>query len=140
MEFPSRQAPSRPEMSRLLSSNGEDGPSRGGFAVARMALWSVCYFAFYFGQQIAELLAPLLLVIGLGWAVLPHLIQAITTSASSADPQARDVMNHVVGSIPQQLTISGHVLTPTSLIFDGFLLMALAAIGATLSALAARNM
>lgn len=123
-----------------MMNPSENGPPRSGFALVRTAIWAVVYFAFYFGQQIAELLAPVCLIAGLGWAVLPHLIQAITTSASTADPQARDVMNHITGSIPQQLVLSGHLLTPSSLIFDGFLLMALAAIGATLSALAARNM
>ncbi|GAN53718.1 hypothetical protein Tasa_010_265 [Tanticharoenia sakaeratensis NBRC 103193] len=118
----------------------DTGSNPNVIAILRMALWSVCYFVFYFGQQIAELLAPLVLILGIGWALLPHVVDAITTSLPNADPQARDVMNHVAGNIPQQITLAGHLMTPSSLIFDGFLLMALAAIGATISALAARNM
>ncbi|EHH67648.1 hypothetical protein [Gluconobacter morbifer] len=125
---------------RLLNTRDDGKISFSTGNMIRAAIWSVCYFAFYFAQQVAELLAPLLLIIGIGWALLPHLVQAITTTAASADPQARDVMNHVAGTLPTQIQIGSHLLTPGSLIFDGFLLMAVAAAGATLSALAARNM
>lgn len=132
--------PSRNLTDRLLNSrSGESGPLSTG-ALIRTCIWSICYFAFYFAQQVAELLAPLLLILGLGWYILPHIVNAITTSAASADPQAKDIMNHVAGTLPTHLQIGSHLLTPGSLMFDGFLLMGLAAIGATLSALAARNM
>ncbi|GAJ28055.1 hypothetical protein [Acidomonas methanolica] len=137
MEFPPP-----PAAQRLLTSrdaNRADATARQ-WAILRTGIWSVCYFAFYLAQQIAEILAPLLLVIGLGWAALPTIVRAVTTSAANADPQARDVMSHVVAAIPSQLTVAGHVLTPTGLILDGFLLMGLAALGATLSAISARNM
>ena len=132
--------PSRNLTDRLLTSRtGERGPLSTG-ALIRTCIWSICYFAFYFAQQVAELLAPLLLILGLGWYILPHIVNAITTSAASSDPQAKDIMNHVAGTLPTHLQIGSHLLTPGSLMFDGFLLMGLAAIGATLSALAARNM
>ncbi|MGC5748175.1 hypothetical protein J4P41_05960 [Gluconobacter sp. NFX36] len=132
--------PSRNITDRLLNTpSGESGPLSTG-ALIRTGIWSVCYFVFYFAQQVAELLAPLLLILGLGWYILPHIVSAITTSAASADPQAKDIMNHVAGTLPTHLQIGSHLLTPGSLMFDGFLLMGLAAIGATLSALAARNM
>ncbi|MBF0888547.1 MULTISPECIES: hypothetical protein [Gluconobacter] len=125
---------------RLLGSRSRSESSLTTSSMIRMGVWSVCYFAFYLAQQIAELMAPLLLILGLGWYILPHIVNAITTSAASADPQARDVMNHVAGTLPTHLQIGSHLITPGSLIFDGILLMAVAAIGATLSALAARNM
>ncbi|MFT9364917.1 MAG: hypothetical protein ABF572_05165 [Gluconobacter sp.] len=125
---------------RLLGSRNRSESSLTTSSMIRMGVWSVCYFAFYLAQQIAELMAPLLLILGLGWYILPHIVNAITTSAASADPQARDVMNHVAGTLPTHLQIGSHLITPGSLIFDGILLMAVAAIGATLSALAARNM
>ena len=107
--------------------------------LVRLGLWSVMHALFYFLQQLAELLAPLLLVLGLGWWALPHIVAAITTEAG-ADSQARDILNTVSGTIPAGLHFAGHWITPGGLIFDGLLLMALAAIGATLSALAARGM
>lgn len=134
------ETPSRPGSDRLLSSSQDRVSSTQGWALARTGLWAVCYFAFYFVQQIAELLAPLLLVIGIGWGALPHVMQAVTASAAGADPQARDVMAHVATAIPTQVTVAGHLLSPSSLIFDGFMLMALAAAGATLAAVSARNM
>ncbi|MBS1062241.1 hypothetical protein JK185_04130 [Gluconobacter wancherniae] len=132
--------PPRHVADRLIGTRDDaKGPIAVG-ALIRTGMWSISYFAFYFVQQIAELLAPLLLILGIGWYILPHIVGAITTSAANADPQARDIMNHVASTIPYQLQIGSHLLTPGSLIFDGFLLMAIAAIGATISALAARNM
>ncbi|AQS90992.1 hypothetical protein A0U94_08435 [Gluconobacter albidus] len=125
---------------RLLGSRSQSESSLTTSSMIRMGVWSVCYFAFYMAQQVAELLAPLLLILGLGWYILPHIVNAITTSAASADPQARDIMNHVAGTLPTHLQVGSHLVTPGSLIFDGILLMAVAAIGATISALAARNM
>jgi hypothetical protein len=106
----------------------------------RLGLWSVLHALFYFLQQLAELLAPLLLVAGLGWWALPHVVGAITTEAGNGDSQMHDILNTISGTIPAGLHLAGHWITPASLIFDGLLLMAFAAIGATLSALAARGM
>ncbi|NIE81279.1 hypothetical protein [Asaia sp. As-1742] len=142
----------RPSLSRLgqpsddreprgTSGLGTGGRSSGsGLAILRTAFWAVCYFAFYFAQQVAEVLAPLCLVLGIGWMALPKALSAITTGTASTDPQAQDVMNHVVGSIPDHLAIGSHVMTASGLVFDGFMLMAIAALGATVSAVAARNM
>ena len=106
----------------------------------RIAVWSVCYFAFYFVQQVAELLAPLLLIVGIGWSALPHLMGIVSSSSEAADPQAHDVIVRVSHAIPDHLNIGGHLLTPSSLIFDGRALMAAAALCATLSAVSARSM
>lgn len=124
------------------SSDGRRGESAGQrFApVIRLGIWSVLYFLFYLAQQIAELLAPLVLILGIGWAALPHVIGAVSSGAATVDAQARDVMTHVAGAIPQQVAVGSHIFTPSGLIFDGVLLMALAAIGATFSAIAARSM
>ncbi len=106
----------------------------------RLAFWGVAHFAFYFLQQLAELLAPLLLALGLGWWALPRLVDAITTHEANADQQTRDILNTVAGTIPHALKLAGHWITPGGLIVDGLLLMAVAAAGATMSALAAREM
>ncbi|NHO34006.1 hypothetical protein [Acetobacter fallax] len=109
-------------------------------SIIRLAIWSVLYFLFYLAQQLAELLAPLVLILGIGWAALPHVIGAVSSGAASVDAQARDVMSHVADAIPGQIMVGSHLLTPSGLIFDGILLMAIAALGATLSAIAARSM
>ncbi|WP_246395578.1 hypothetical protein [Gluconacetobacter tumulisoli] len=113
------------------------------FPIARLVRVAACaafYFLFYFVQQVTELLAPLLLILGVGWGILPHLIGAISTTAASADPQARDIVTHVASTIPQQITIGSHVFTAGSLVVDGLLMMAAAALCATLAAIAAREM
>ncbi|RBM09645.1 hypothetical protein [Novacetimonas cocois] len=106
----------------------------------RIAVWSVCYFAFYFVQQVSELLAPLVLILGIGWSALPRLMGVVSTSSEGSDPQAHDVIVRVSHAIPDHLNVGSHLLTPSSLIFDGLALMAAAALCATLSAVAARSM
>ena len=119
-----------------------DAPQDVGVVLrtARLVFWSFAHFVFYFLQQLAELVAPLLFVLGLGWWTLPRLVDAITTHEANADQQTRDILNTVAGTIPHGLMLAGHWITPGGLIFDGLLLMAIAAIGSTLSAVAAREM
>lgn len=116
---------------------------RSSLMFLRIGVWSVLHFVFYFLQQLAELLAPLLLVAGVGWWALPHIVGAITTQTASpgaSDSQAHDILNTISGTIPASLHIGTHWITAGGLITGGLLLMAIAAIGATLSALAAREM
>ncbi|BCK77536.1 MAG: hypothetical protein ABF968_00795 [Acetobacter sp.] len=129
-----RYSPSR------ASAGRQNGSSNGLSSILRLGIWSVLYFLFYMAQQIAELLAPLLLIAGVGWAALPHVVNAVSSSASHVDAQAHDVMSHVSEAIPHEVMMGSHLLTPSGLIFDGILLMAVAAFGATLSAIAARSM
>ncbi|MCQ8240954.1 hypothetical protein [Rhizosaccharibacter radicis] len=115
-------------------------PSPSLWRALRIAVWSVAHFLFYFAQQVAELAAPLLLVLGIGWWTLPRILSAISAHAATADAQARDMLGSLPGAVPQSIELAGHHLTPGMLIGDGLLLMAVAALGATLSALAARGM
>lgn len=104
------------------------------------ALWVICHFVSGFIQQIAELLAPFLLIAGVVWAAVPSLTGALTRSTAAADPQARDAISNAAAAIPHEIVLGGHVLSATSLICDGIGLMAVAAAASTLTALAARNM
>lgn len=118
-----------------------DGSQRFPVArIARVAICAVFYGLFYFVQQVTELLAPLVLILGVGWGALPHIVGAIGTSAASADPQTRDIVTHVAGTIPHQIVLGSHVVTADSLVVDGLLMMAAAAVCATLAAVAAREM
>ena len=124
---------------RIRTAAGPDRPP-ALLRLLRLGVWSLLHFAFYFLQQLAELLAPLLLVAGIGWWSLPKIVAAITVEAGNPDSQARDILNTISGTIPAGVRLAGHWITPGGLILDGLLLMAIAAIGATLSALAARSM
>ena len=135
------QTPNSAGAHRPLSfSSATRGASPLGLKLARTGLWSVCYFVFYFVQQLAELFAPLLLIAGVAWKALPVLIGAVSHVSASADPQARDAIANVASAIPEQITMAGHTLTASGMIWDGVLLMGLAAAGATLATLAGRNM
>lgn len=122
-----------------FSSRSTDG-SPLAFRLVRTGIWSACYFAFYFIQQLAELFAPLLLIAGVLWKVLPALVGALSHAAVAADPQAKDAITNVAAAIPQHILVAGHDLTAGGLIWDGILLMGLAAAGATLATLAGRNL
>ena len=112
-------------------------PRRSGL---RLGLWGMMHFLFYFLQQVSELLAPLFLVAGIGWWSLPRIVAAVTAQAGNGDGQARDLLNTISGTIPTGMHLDGYWVTPAGLIALGLLMMAAAAIGATLSALAARGM
>jgi hypothetical protein len=111
------------------------GPSVAGHA-ARVTLWGIVHFAFVLTQQVAELLSPLLLVVGAGWYLLPRAVALIQTN----DGQMRDVLNGLVQRVPTELTVADHVLTPTGLMLDGVLLMVVAAGLSTLTAVLANEL
>ncbi len=70
----------------------------------RLGVWSVLHAVFYFLQQLAELLAPLLLVAGLGWWALPRVVGAVTSGTAGTDGQAHDVLASISGAIPPACT------------------------------------
>ena len=116
------------------------GGQRRGSALAlhavRVTVWSVAHFAFALAQQLAELLAPLFLVIGLGWYALPRVLGLIRTG----DGQMQDILNGLQSHVPTEVDVAGHVLTPFGLVFDGILLMAIAAALSTLTAVLSREL
>lgn len=118
---------------RLPHSGGVPSAASLVFGGIRTILWAVFHFSFCFLLQACELFAPLLLIIGFGWAGLPSLIGIVSKNVSTAsnDPQTKDLITHITQSLPTKLDIMGHVLTPHGLIVDGFFLMAGAAFCAT---------
>ncbi|MCL1512319.1 hypothetical protein DTI93_07980 [Parasaccharibacter sp. TMW 2.1884] len=138
----SHSSPARGE--RLLSAT----PSRqqqGGAIMGRVLLnliWAVAHFVFSFLIQLTELFAPILLILGVGWSLLPHLVTVATANLGSLteDQQTHEIVNHIAHTIPEQLIVAGHTLTPHGLIKDGLLLMALAAASSTAAAWLARRL
>ena len=111
------------------------GPTVAGRA-ARATLWGLAHFAFVLVEQVAELVAPLLLVVGAGWWALPKAVSLIQTS----DGQMRDILNGLVQHIPTALTVAGHTFTPVGLLVDGVVLMAIAAGLSTATAVLANEL
>ena len=111
------------------------GPTLAGRAL-RAVLWGVCHFAFVLVEQVAELAAPLLLVVGAGWYALPRVLGLIQTS----DGQMRDILNGLVEKIPTEIVLAGFRLTPGGLIFDGVVLMVVAAGLSTATAVLANEL
>lgn len=105
------------------------------FSAFQTIIWALAHTLSCFLLQISELFAPFLLIIGIGWAMIPHIIGIASNSVNTAtnDQQTRDLVDHVTHSFPTQIELAGRILTPHGLIMDGILLMIVAAIAATCS-------
>lgn len=88
-------------------------------------------FAFSFVEIIAELLAPIVLVFGIGWAMLPNIV-----SVAGTEGQAKDFIATMAQAIPRDMHFGRTVITPMSLIIDGVLLVAVVALCRTVQTLA----
>ena len=94
--------------------------------------WGLAHWALSFAEQVLEVVSPLVLVIGLGWWALPRLATLVPL-----DAQARAVADDALAHVPQSLHLAGMSLSPMGMIVDGLLLMALAALLQTMSAIVA---
>lgn len=110
------------------------------FKLIGNTLWFICHFLFYLIQQVAEIFAPLLLVIGIIWKILPTATSSIIKMVSSSDPQTGEIIKHNSNLIPSSITMAGHHLTATGLITDGFLLLAITAFCATITVFLGRKL
>ena len=95
----------------------------------RVAVWSIINAALVFAEHLAEMLAPLLLLAGGVWWLIPRALDAITL-----DGQAEDVLDLVRAHVPHELTLDGTTYTAGTLITDALWLVAVVAICRTLSA------
>jgi hypothetical protein len=91
--------------------------------LARVVVRGVALFAVSFVEIMAELLAPIVLIAGIGWSLLPGLL-----SMAGTEGQAHELLNNVVQSVPRELHIGHLLLTPATLIVDGLLLIAVVAL------------
>ena len=96
---------------------------------ARLALWSVLNVALLFGEILAELLAPLLLLGGIVWWAVPRALAAITL-----DGPPGDVLQMVRSHVPHDIYLDGSYYSAGTLITDGLWLIALVAVCRTASA------
>ena len=98
---------------------------------ASLVIRGLVLFAFSFVEIIAELLAPIVLVLGIGWAVLPAII-----SIAGTEGQAREFLTTLGQAIPKEIHLGRATITPTSLIIDGVFLVAGVALCRTVQTLA----
>jgi len=97
---------------------------------ARITLWGLVTFALTFLEQIAEILAPLLLVAGIAWWVVVHV-----TAGLHVDPMVQGILDQV----PTQYRVGGYNLSPSSLITNGVLMVAVVAACRTLTGIIAKE-
>jgi hypothetical protein len=99
---------------------------------AGMIVWAIINAALLFAEQLAELLAPLLLLAGAAWWAIPRALDTITL-----DGPANDVLQTIRGHVPHEIVLGGDYYTPSALIWNGILCIAVVAICRTLSTLLA---
>ncbi len=110
-----------------------DQQRQGGRGVGAVLLkgigiifWGLVSFGLTFVELVAEVVAPLLLLLGgLWWAAL----QVLSKLPVPAEVQP------ALQSFPKQLEAAGHVLTPTGLIIQGLWLLAVVAACRTLNSI-----
>jgi hypothetical protein len=95
-----------------------------------VAFWGLVTFGLTFVELVAEVVAPLLLMLGGLWWALGQVIAALPIPPE---------IQPMVQSFPKQLVASGHVLTPSGLIVQGLWLLAVVAACRTLNGIIAKQ-
>ena len=95
---------------------------------AKLAVWSVLNVGLLFGEQLGELMAPLLIVGGIIWWAIPRALAAITL-----DGPAADLLNLVRSRVPHDVYLDGSYYSAGTLITDGLWMIALVAVCRTAS-------
>ena len=93
-----------------------------------IVVWAVINAAILFAEQLAELLAPLLLLAGAIWWAVPKGLDVL-----KLDGPANDILQQVRAHVPLELFVGGTYYTAHSLIYDGLWCIAVVAICRTLS-------
>ena len=93
-----------------------------------VVVWAIINAAILFAEQLAELLAPLLLLAGFAWWAVPRVLGSV-----KLDGPAGDMLEQVRSHVPMELFLDGDYYTPHGLIYDGLWCIAVVAICRTLS-------
>jgi hypothetical protein len=91
--------------------------------IAKSVVRGMILFVVFFTEIVAVLLAPIVLIAGIGWAILPGILKMVETQG-----QSRDLFSGVANAVPTEFLVAGMALTPTILIMDGLLLIGVAAL------------
>jgi hypothetical protein len=89
-----------------------------------IVFWGLVSFGLTFVELVAEVVAPLLLMLGGLWWAAAQIIAKVPVPAE---------VQPMVQSFPTQLEAAGYVLTPTGLIIQGLWLLAIVAACRTLN-------
>lgn len=102
------------------------GRNWGAMALRGVSIvfWGFVSFALTFVELVAEVVAPLLLMLGGLWWAASQIIGKLPVPAE---------VQPVLEAFPTQLVAAGHVLTPTGLIVQGLWLLAIVAACRTLN-------
>lgn len=93
-----------------------------------IVVWAVVNTVLLFAEQLAELLAPLLLLAGAVWWGIPKGLDAL-----KLDGPANDILQQVRTHVPLEVFVNGNYYTAHTLIYDGLWCIAVVAICRTAS-------
>ena len=98
-----------------------------------LVAWAAINVGLLFAEQLAELLAPVLLLAGAAWWAIPRGLDAL-----KLEGPANDILLQVRGHVPLDAMVAGHELSASVLLNDGLLCIGVVAICRTLSNLLSR--
>lgn len=101
--------------------------------VLSLIVWAVINAGLLFAEQVAELLAPVLLLAGALWWAIPRGLDAVRLEGP-----ANDILLQVKAHVPHDFVFGATTYSASTLVTDGLLCIGVVAICRTLSSLLAR--
>jgi hypothetical protein len=74
--------------------------------ISKSVVRGMILFAVFFTEIVALLLAPIVLILGIGWAVLPGILRMVETQG-----QPRDLFSGVANAVPREILFGGLAIT-----------------------------
>lgn len=97
---------------------------------ARILVFGVLTFALTLAEEVADILAPVVLLLGLGWWAALHVLGSVITEPA---------LQPILQQLPARLLVAGHEFTPAGMIRDGILLVVVIAACRTLNGIIAKE-
>ena len=96
-------------------------------------VWIVTNIVLLFAEQVAELLAPILVLAGIIWWGLPRIFEVITLDGPSSE-----LLYQICQRVPSEVLVRGNVYRAESLIIGGLCCLVLVATSRTLTTMWAK--
>ena len=94
----------------------------------RVVIWSIINAVLVFAEHLAEMVAPLLLLAGLLWWLIPHALDAI-----ALEGQAADILQIIRSHVPHEIYLDGSYYSAGVLMTDAIWLVGVVAVCRTRS-------
>ncbi|UFN47850.1 hypothetical protein LPC08_17785 [Roseomonas sp. OT10] len=106
------------------------GPAAMALKGVRILVFGVLTFVLTLAEEVADILAPVVLLLGLAWWAALHLLGGLITEPA---------LQPILRELPDRLQAAGYEFTPSGMIRDGLLLVAVVAACRTLNGIIAKE-